>query len=123
MTMVSRVPAGARDAYSQLVRELQAEFDCADIEALAERIVESEAADFYWQARVLERYLGQYASIETDGDDLSDELARVACLSRFAGRWHVGTFLVDGEGQALDLLWKQSFDERSVADAAFRSAR
>ena len=123
MAMVSLAQAQVRDGYSQLVRELQAEFKCADVRALAERIVESEAMDFYWEARVDERYLGQYQGFETISDVLEGELVRVVCLSRFAGSWHVGTFVVNGEGQALDLLWRRSFDDRATADEAFESAR
>ena len=48
---------GRQDGYFQHVRELQAEFRHGNVEALADRIVASEAADFYWEARLMERYL------------------------------------------------------------------
>lgn len=123
MTMISTMNAPAKDGYAELVRELQAEFQCADVDALAERIVAAEAADFYWEARVKERYLGQHVEVEIDANELSDELVRVACLSQFARRWHVGTFLVNGEGQAIDLVWIRVFDDRGEAEIAFLGAR
>jgi hypothetical protein len=123
MTMVSQISAGPKDEYSQLVRELQAEFRHGDVGAMADRIVEAEAADFYWEARVRERYLGQYFGLDDGAYEGGDELARVAMLSVFAGRWHVGACLVDGEGRAAGLLWKRSFAAFPEAEAAFARAR
>jgi hypothetical protein len=51
------------------------------------------------------------------------ELSRIAILSFLDGRWHSATCLVDGEGAALELLWKQAFDALSDAEAAFGEAR
>ena len=123
MTMVSANMGRLEDGYSQLVRELQAEFQYGDVAGLADRIVESEAADFYWEARVCERYLGQHFDYDGDacGDD--DELARVAILSFFSRRWHVGACLVDGESRAVGLLWRRSFGDLAEAESAFASAR
>lgn len=123
MTMVSTIGGRARDGYSQLVRELQAEFRHGDVRALADRIVESEAADFYWDARLRERYLGQHFGTDVEAHEAADELVRVAMLSFFARRWHVGACLVDGEGRAAGLLWLRSFDGRVDAEAAFARAR
>ena len=123
MTMVSLSSASRKDGYSQLVRELQAEFRHDDVGVLADRIVESEAADFYWEARVRERYLGQHFGLDDDAYEGSEELARVAVLSIFAARWHVGACLVDGEGRAAGLLWRRSFASLSDAEAAFARAR
>ena len=123
MTMALAITGRLEDGYSQLVRELQEEFRYGDVGALADRIVESEAADFYWEARVRERYLGQYFDDDADASDADDELARVAILSYFAGRWHVGACLVDGEGRAVGMLWRRSFDDLAEAEAAFATAR
>ena len=123
MTMVSLSSASRKDGYSQLVRELQAEFRHDDVGVLADRIVESEAADFYWEARVRERYLGQHVDLDDDADDAGEELARVAILSVFAAQWHVGACLVDGEGRAAGLLWRRSFAGLAEAEAAFARAR
>jgi hypothetical protein len=123
MTMVSANMGRLEDGYSQLVRELQAEFRYDDVDALADRIVESEAADFYWEARVRERYLGQHFDYDGDEDGLEDELARVAILSFFRRCWHVGACLVDGEGRAVGLLWRRSFGYLAEAESVFASAR
>jgi hypothetical protein len=123
MTLISAIEGQVEDGYSQLVRELQAEFRHGDVVALAGRIVESEAADFYWEARVRERYLGQHFDFDGGSDEAGEELARVAMLSFFARRWHVGACLVDGEGRVAELLWRRSFEELAEAEAAFTGAR
>jgi hypothetical protein len=123
MTVISLISLGSNDGYSQLVRELQAEFRHGDVGGLANRIVESEAADFYWEARVRERYLGQHFDVDENADGFDEELARVAMLSFFARTWHVGACLVDGEGQACALLWRRSFGSFGEAEAEFTQAR
>ena len=57
-----------------------------------------------------ERYLGQHFDVGLGVDEDDIELARIAILSFLGGRWHAGMCLVDGEGRAVDLLWKQSFE-------------
>jgi len=123
MTMVSMISEGPKDGYSQLVRELQAEFRCGDVSAVADRIIGAEAADFHWEARVGERYLGRHFGFDLEADEAGDELARVAILSFLARRWHVGMCLVDGEGRAVEMLWLRSFAERGEAEIAFLQAR
>jgi hypothetical protein len=101
-----------------VVEGLRAEFGAIQ----ADRILEAEAADFLWEARVKERYLGQHLDVgfDLEGDEL--ELARVAILAFLDGRWHVAACLIDGEGCAVDLLWKRCFDSREQAEAAFDRA-
>jgi len=100
------------------VETLRAEFGAIQ----AARILEAEAADFLWEARVRERFLGQHfdVSFELEEDEL--ELARVAVLARLDTRWHAAACLVDGDGCAVDLLWKRSFDSLEEAEAAFDRA-
>lgn len=88
----------------------------------AARILEAEAADFLWEARVKERYLGQHFDVGFGLGEDEMELARVAVLALLDGRWHVAACLVDGEGSAADLLWKRSFHGREEAEAAFDRA-
>ncbi len=102
-----------------LVDALQAEFGGI----LATRILEAEAVDFLWDARVAERYLGQHISDEIDAEDVSQELSRVLVLSHLTDVWHVGLCLVDGEGTAVDLLWKRPFGSRAEAELGFAPAR
>ena len=102
-----------------LVDPLRAEFGGI----LAARILEAEAVDFLWEARVQERYLGQQCGSEFEFEDVDFELSRIAILSPLDGRWHVAMCLVDGEGAAVELLWKRAFQARSEAEIAFMQAR
>jgi hypothetical protein len=112
MTMISAMVTGG---FAARVAALEAEFGAI----LAGRIMEAEALDFVWEARLKERYLGQHFDVCFPPDDEDVELSRVAVLSAFGGSWHAGVCLVDGDGQAVDLLWKQTFDCRELAEAAF----
>ena len=102
----------------QIVEGLRAEFGAIQ----AARILEAEAVNFLWEARVRERYLGQHVDVGLDAEEDELELARVAVLALLDGRWHVAACLVDGEGCAVDLLWKRCFDGRGQAEAAFDRA-
>ena len=115
MTIISAMSNGGCEA---VVEALRAEFGAI----LAERIIEAEAAGFLWDARVKERYLGQHFDVGFGDEQGETELARIAILSFLGGRWHAGTCLVDGEGMAADLLWKESFGNRDEAEAAFERA-
>jgi hypothetical protein len=115
MTMISATTMRGCDASVDM---LQAEFGAI----LADRILEAEAADFLWEARVKERYLGQHLDVCIDLDEDEMELARIAILSMLGGRWHVAACLVDGDGNAVDLLWKRSFDGLDDAEAEFERA-
>lgn len=111
MTIMSAMQNARCDA---LIDALRAEFGAI----LAGRILESEAVDFLWDARTNERYLGQHFSLEED----AEELSRVAVLSVLDGNWHAALCLVDGEGRAIELLWKRQFDHLGEAQAAFDRA-
>lgn len=115
MTIISSVRNGRCDA---VVDALQAEFGAI----LAARILEAEAMDFLWEARMKERYLGQHFDLDTGFEDDIAESSRMAILSPLAGRWHAGLCLVDGDGRVIELLWKQVFDRQQEALAAFDRA-
>ena len=123
MTIISAGSGGSGDAYARLVQGLQMEFGSVDVGALARQILETERADFHWDARVQERYLGQDLALDLGDEEAADELARIAILSFLDGRWHAGICLVDGNGCATDLLWLRSFDRREDAAEAFARAR
>ena len=123
MTIISAGSGGSGDAFALLVQGLQMEFGSVDVGALARQILESERADFHWDARVQERYLGQHLALDLSDEDAGDELARIAILSFLDKRWHTGICLVDGNGCATDLLWLRSFDRRDDAAEAFARAR
>lgn len=115
MMVISANAIGRGEA---VLEGLRAEFGAI----LAERILESEAVDFLWEARVKERYLGLHFDVGFDGDEDETELARIAILSLFGGRWHVASSLVDGDGTPIDMLWRRSFDSRNEAEAAYQRA-
>ncbi|HEX8443934.1 MAG TPA: hypothetical protein VF631_09840 [Allosphingosinicella sp.] len=115
MTTISAMATGRGEA---IVEGLRAEFGAI----VAERILEAEAADFLWEARVKERYLGQHFDLGFDVDEDETELARVAIMSFLGGGWHAATCLVDGEGAAVDLLWKERFDTPEAAETAYDRA-
>ena len=115
MTTISAMTSSRGEA---ILEGLRSEFGAI----LADRILEAEAVDFLWEARVRERYLGQHFDVGLDPDEDEQELARIATLSFLDGSWHVAACLVDGEGRAVDLLWKRRFEGRDEAEAAFDRA-
>jgi hypothetical protein len=116
MTINSSVGMGRCEA---LVDALRAELGSI----LAERVIEAEAADFLWESRLRERYLGQHFDAFDDDELSSEDVSRIAFLSFLDGRWHAGICLVDGEGAAFELLWKRSFEARKDAAEAFCRAQ
>lgn len=104
------------------VRHCNAQLEALKVQfgsVIASRILEAEAADFHWQARVRERYLGQYAE---DDFGNGDELSRIAILSYLNGHWHAGVCLVDGDGEVEELLWLRTFNQRGEAEDLFGRA-
>ena len=116
MTMVSTVQMRRCDV---LVDALKAELGGV----LASRIIEAEAADFLWDARVRERYLGQHLDAFNHDGMSSNDVSRIAFLSFLDGRWHAGICLVDGEGSAIELLSKRTFEGCEEAEIAFVETR
>lgn len=80
-------------------------------------------AEFQWDARVQEHYLGQHLLADPGDDESDEERAPIAILTFLAGRWHAGICLVDGSGCVVDLLWLRSFDARADAAETFARAR
>lgn len=101
-----------------LMAGLEVEFGRGAGEALACRFLEAEESDFLWDARVQERWLGSYESI--DGDDL--ELDRIAICGRLDGRWFASVMLVDGDGMARGTLAKRFCRTRESAHEAMVNA-
>jgi hypothetical protein len=116
MNMISYMMNGRSEMIADALR---AQFGAI----LAARIVQAEEADFLWEARVRERYLGQHFDVGFGDGEETEELSRMAILSSFDGEWHVAACLVDGEGLPSDLLWKQAFDSRAEAEISFLQAR
>jgi hypothetical protein len=115
MTTISAVANRRGEA---IVEGLRAEFGAI----LAQRILESEAADYLWEARLKERYLGHHIDPGMGETEDEEELSRVTVLSFLGAKWYAASCLVNGEGSAVDLLWKRSFDDRQAAETAFNRA-
>ena len=116
MNIISTAGMGRCEA---LVGALRAELGGV----VAERVIEAEAADFLWESRVRERYLGQHVDPVPDDESMSSDVSRMAFLSFLDGCWHTGICLVDGEGAALELLWNRKFRCAEEAEIAFIEAR
>ena len=101
-----------------LVSGLEIEFGRGAGEALAQRFLDSEEADFHWDARVEERWIGAYQSTDDDEFDLD----RVRIIGRLDGQWFVAVMIVDGDGNAQGMMGKRNFRHRRQALAAFADA-
>jgi hypothetical protein len=118
MAQVQTISAASDRVMAALISGLEIEFGRAAGEALAHRFLEAEEADFHWDARVQERWIGAYYDVDDDGF----ELDRVAILGRLDGQWFVATIIVDGEGNAHGMLGQRAFGSRAAAKEAFDGA-
>ncbi|MET3711742.1 hypothetical protein ABIC65_002451 [Sphingomonas trueperi] len=123
MAMVQSVSAALGAAQDRvmaaLVAGLAQEFGHDAGEALAHRFLGAEEAEFLWEARDQERWIGAYQGTDSEADV---ELDRVRIVGRLAGRWYVAVMIVDGDGHPHGLLGKRSFGHRHAAMAAFADA-
>lgn len=115
----SSISIGDTRVFERLVAGLEIEFGAQAAEGLARQFIEAEDADFYWEARASERWLGTYESLE-DGDDLLD---RVAVTGRFDGRFFVAVVIVDGAKAVNFMLGLRQFDSEAEALEAYRATR
>jgi hypothetical protein len=92
MTMFQPIGQAADRVMAALVSGLEIEFGRGAGAALAARFLAAEEADFHWDARVSERWLGSHESL--DDDDV--ELDGVAIVGRLDGKWFAATCIVDG---------------------------
>ncbi len=119
MTYVSKIEAATDRVTAALIAGLEIEFGRGVGAALAERFLAAEEADFCWDARDEERWLGAYESL----DDEEFELDRVAVLGRLKGRWFVAQIIVDGDGCAHGMLGRREFGSAKAARKALADAR
>lgn len=115
MTMFQPVSVASDRVMAALVAGLELEFGRGAAEALAARFIAAEECDFTWDARVEERWLGTYESL--DNEDF--ELDRVAMIGRLDGRWIVAVCIVDGEGLAHGMIGRRDFSSAQAARKAF----
>ncbi len=123
MAMVQSVSAASRAAQDRvmaaLVAGLEREFGHDAGEALAHRFLDAEEAEFLWEARDQERWIGSYEGADSE---VGVELDRVRIVGRLAGRWYVAVMIIDGDGNPHGMLGKRSFEHRRGAMSAFADA-
>ena len=119
MTMIQSIGTASDRVMAALISGLEIEFGRGAGEALAHRFLEAEEADFHWDARVEERWIGAYES--TDDDEF--ELDRVAIFGRIDGKWFVAVMIVDGDGNAQGMMGKRVFGRQGDARKAFAETR
>ena len=82
-------------------------------------ILAAEEADFHWDARLSERWLGAYWGADDDDIDLD----RVAIVGRIDGQWFAATSIIDGDGMPRAMANRRAFDTKHEAERAFEHAR
>lgn len=119
MTMIQSI-AGASDlVMAALVSGLEIEFGRGAGEGLARQFLAAEDTDFRWDARVEERWLGAYESL----DEEDFWLDRVAICGSLGPRWFTAIMVVDGNGNAHGMLGCREFGSRTAAHAAMAKSR
>lgn len=119
--MASIAIAAASDhVFNRLVAGLESEFGTRAAEGLARHFIEAEGADFYWEARVRERWLGVYESFDSEDDGALD---RVAATGFLDGQHFVAVLLCDAFEGVDALLGVRQFEKREEAEAAFDNIR
>ena len=118
MSMMQTIGMAADRVMAALISGLEIEFGRGAGEALAHRFLEAEEVDFHWDARVSERWIGSYESL--DDDDL--ELDRVRIFGRLDGKWLVAVMIVDGDGNAHGMMGQRIFGREREALVAFAQA-
>jgi hypothetical protein len=115
MTVISIFQTMSRDAYPALLAGLETQFGHEESVEIAGQFLAAELADFHWESRVAERWLGAYESL----DDEESELDRVAILGKLQGTWFVAICLVDGNGAVHELLDLRLMASETDAELAF----
>ena len=119
MTTITIVQAPSRDAYPVLLAGLETQFGNEGSVDIAAHYLAAELADFHWESRVAERWLGAYESLDED----ETELDRVAILGRLQGTWFVALCLVDGNGAVHEMHNLRLLANEKEAEAAFEDMR
>jgi hypothetical protein len=118
MGMLESIGTASDRVLATLIAGIELEFGRGAGEALAQRFLEAEESDFLWEARVAERWLGSYESVEDDDFDLE----RIAICGWSDGRWFVAVMLIDGEGLPHGTMGKRVCSDLDAAQQAMRDA-
>ena len=119
MNMMSAIQIAKIDPVAALLRDLTSGLDAVGAALISRYFIDEELADFCWNTRQREAWIGEYESL--DGE--IEVFDRIAILSDFDGRFHVGVALVDGDGCVHDLRQHRSFLSAWDAEEAFERLR
>ncbi len=105
----------AYDRFPELVRDLTAEFGSDGIDAIVDRFIAAERAEFCWGGRLAEMNLGAFENVdgEFDACDL------VVVLGYFRGEYYVAACVVDQERNVRALLKVRQFESSESAETVF----
>ncbi len=103
--------------FERLVSGLEGAFGRNAAEGLARHFIEAEGADFYWEARQRERWIGTYERLDEEGEALD----RVAVFGFLDGLFYVAVVLVDAIDGVEALAGLRQFERRGEAERAFES--
>lgn len=118
MTMFQPVSNVSDRVIATLIAGLEVEFGRGAGEGLAQHFLSAEDADFRWDARLEERWLGAYEGSQEDDFWLD----RVAICGRLDAKWFAATMIVDGDGDARGMLGCREFGSRKAALEAMATA-
>lgn len=110
---------GNDQVMAALVAGLEVEFGRGAGEGLAQHFLAAEDADFRWQCRIEERWIGAYAGDDEDGITLD----RIAICGSIDGDWFQALMIVDGDGNAHGMLGCRAFETRDAARKAMAETR
>jgi hypothetical protein len=115
MTMISIVQTASRDAYPALIAGIEAQYGAAGSITIANHWLQAELADFHWESRRDERWLGSYVS----ADEGEDTLDRIGIVGQLNGVWFAAICIVDGDGAPHWLQHLELLNSAWDADEAF----
>ncbi|MBB5686312.1 hypothetical protein [Sphingobium boeckii] len=115
MDMFQSIGSASDRVMAALISGLEVEFGTGIGGSLTAHFLAAEEADYTWDARIMERWIGAY-----DGaDGLEIELDRIAILGRLDGDFYCAICLVDGDGMVHGLTQKRMFECETAAHDAY----
>lgn len=113
------IGAASNHVFETLVAGLTNEVGCQAAQGLARQFVEAEGADFHWEARSAQRWLGAWENPD-DADELLD---RMAVTGRLGDSFYVAILIVDSWDDVQAMLGLRQFRTEAEALEAYAAAR
>ena len=104
--------------FDRIVSGLESTFGRSAAEGLARHFIEAEGADFYWEARQREKWIGTYERLD---DGAGEALDRVAVFGILDGLFYIAVVLLDAIDGVEALLGLRQFERREDAESAYES--